>query len=308
MSVTGNGCAACNYTGRVPWASEPGMEGAVGDKPCDRCGGFSQFAATFPRWVAGGPADTPGLSPVLLREVARNLFVGSALSWAHLPVSVGSVVVVQCSEHCPPVPGALGVLRVPFDDRALIPSSVFSRVIDVARGRRPMLVHCYAGLSRSAAVAYAILRMVDGLTHDEASARVAHATEHHDRTDRWPHHVTLASAKAWCDAQNRPPPAPRVAPETDWRPLPSCAEVLAHNARTGGDCFGPWLVVDDLDDEGSDVRVLWLSVAELHDEHNPDPRVEDGDGEPWNAEIAPNARVRPITRRGEALPWPEVPR
>ena len=40
---------------------------------------------TFPRWVAGGPADTSGLSPALLREVTRNLYVGSALAAAHVP-------------------------------------------------------------------------------------------------------------------------------------------------------------------------------------------------------------------------------
>lgn len=158
--------------------------------------------ATFPRWVAGGPADTSGTSPALLREVARNLYVGSALSASHVPGGVGAMIVVQCSEQCPPVPDALAVLRVPFHDREPIPSHVLRQVVTEARALRPMLVHCYAGLSRSAAVAYAVLRMVDGLTHDEALARVAHATEHHDRDERWPHHVTLASAKAWCDAQS----------------------------------------------------------------------------------------------------------
>lgn len=43
MSVTGPGCAACSFTGTVPWASEPGMEGAFDVKPCDACGGFSWF-------------------------------------------------------------------------------------------------------------------------------------------------------------------------------------------------------------------------------------------------------------------------
>lgn len=156
---------------------------------------------TFPRWVAGGPADTSGLSPALLREVARNLYVGSALAASHVPGGVGAMIVVQCSEQCPPVPDALAVLRVPFHDRWPIPPSVLRQVVAEARARRPMLIQCYAGLSRSAAVAYAVLRMVDGLTHDDAFARVAHSREHHDGTDRWPHHVTLASAKAWCDAQ-----------------------------------------------------------------------------------------------------------
>lgn len=156
---------------------------------------------TFPRWVAGGPADTSGTSPVILREVARNLYVGSALAASRVPCGVGAMIVVQCSDQCPPVHDALAVLRVPFADREPIPSHVLRQVVVEARARRPMLVQCYAGLSRSAAVAYAVLRMVDGLTHDEAAARVSHAREHYDCTERWPHPVTLASAKAWCDAQ-----------------------------------------------------------------------------------------------------------
>jgi hypothetical protein len=96
-----------------------------------------------------------------------------------------------------------------------------------------------------------------------------------------------------------------LAPEDDWRPLPSVAEVLAHNARTGGGDFGPWLCIPA---EGRDVRVVWLGVAELHDATDPDPRVEDRPGFPWVDTRAPDARFRPITRRGGALPWPEVPR
>lgn len=99
--------------------------------------------------------------------------------------------------------------------------------------------------------------------------------------------------------------AAAVAPEDDFRPLPSVAAVLAHNARTGGDCFGPWLCVPA---EGRDVRVVWLGVAELHDATDPDPRVEDRHGFPWDKSRAPDARWRPITRRGGALPWPKVPR
>ena len=107
-------------------------------------------------------------------------------------------------------------------------------------------------------------------------------------------------------------PAPRVrfgsapSPETDWRPLPSCAEVLAHNARTGGDCFGAWMCLTEPDDEGCAARVEMLAVASGDYDH--EERVVDSVGVDMAADGYPNARYRPITRRGEALPWPEVPR
>lgn len=94
--------------------------------------------------------------------------------------------------------------------------------------------------------------------------------------------------------------------EADWRPLPSCAEVLAHNARTGGDCFGPWLCVDDLDDESCAPEVEMLAVADGS------PDREDYVATGFAVDVAATrggaTRYRPITRRGEALPWPEVPR
>ena len=97
-----------------------------------------------------------------------------------------------------------------------------------------------------------------------------------------------------------------VAPETDWRPLPSCAEVLAHNARTGGDCFGPWLCVDDLDDESCAPEVEMLAVADGS------PDREDYVATGFAVDVAATrggaTRYRPITRRGEALPWTEVQR
>lgn len=96
-----------------------------------------------------------------------------------------------------------------------------------------------------------------------------------------------------------------VEPESDWRPLPSCAEVLAHNARTGGDCFGPWLCVEDPADEHCVARVVPLAVSLAfggeHDEVCSEPDIT-----PRLAN--PAARFRPITRRGGALPWPEVSR
>ena len=153
----------------------------------------------FPRWVVGGPSDTNAASPALLREVAPGLFVGSALSRAHVDPSAA---VMQFSHQCT-ISTRSYVLRMPFVDCEPIPHGVLDACVAFARAHRaerPLLLQCFAGLSRSASVAYAVLRAVDGLGHDAALARVAHAVEHYDRTHRFPHHATIASAKAWCDA------------------------------------------------------------------------------------------------------------
>ena len=90
-----------------------------------------------------------------------------------------------------------------------------------------------------------------------------------------------------------------LAPEDDFRPLPSVAEVLAHNARTGGGFTSPWLCIRGEDDEYSDVRVVSLSVGLAFDGER---------DEVCGGADADTALYRPITRRGGALPWPEVPR
>lgn len=92
-----------------------------------------------------------------------------------------------------------------------------------------------------------------------------------------------------------------VAPEDDFRPLPSVAEVLAHNARLGGGfTSSPWLCVSDSSDMHADVRIVWLAIGR-------NDRVMCVGGSP-DPTADPAARFRPITRRGEALPWPEVSR
>ena len=96
-----------------------------------------------------------------------------------------------------------------------------------------------------------------------------------------------------------------IAPEDDWRPLPSVAEVLAHNARTGGDCFGPWmwLRAGTTETEGL-VRAVMICAALTDDSPNGERVVKVA----TNEDVMHDDRFRPITRRGEALPWPEVSR
>ena len=104
----------------------------------------------------------------------------------------------------------------------------------------------------------------------------------------------------WTEAQ---PAAP--SPETDWRPLPSCAEVLAHSARTGGEAFASWLRLP----AGDDAVACVVMLAALDREATPGVTAKvvvellRGERLPY-----PGDTYRPITRRGEALPWPEAPR
>ena len=74
----------------------------------------------------------------------------------------------------------------------------------------------------------------------------------------------------------------------DWRGCPSAAEALAHNGRTGGDCFGPWLWREH--DEAT-VVVRMVAVCSNDTLDIPDDLPRDGQ---W----------RPITRAGAFLPWP----
>ncbi len=104
----------------------------------------------------------------------------------------------------------------------------------------------------------------------------------------------------WTEAQ---PAAP--SPETDWRPLPSCAEVLAHSACTGGEAFAPWLRLPAGDSAVACVVMLAALDREATLGVTAKVVVELLRGErlPYHGDT-----YRPITRRGEALPWPEVPR
>lgn len=82
-------------------------------------------------------------------------------------------------------------LRMPFNDGAPVPPFVIAEAINaIAHGRRRgnVLVHCQAGLSRSASVVCAAL-CVEGL--DDALARVKVPG-----FPQWPHPTTLAGAMA----------------------------------------------------------------------------------------------------------------
>lgn len=70
-----------------------------------------------------------------------------------------------------------------------------------------VLVCCLAGASRSASVAYGLLRLRCGLHHEEALRRIRSRWHQSAATDpRWPNPVTLASVVEWVSGAANPTP------------------------------------------------------------------------------------------------------
>lgn len=65
MSITGPGCSHCNFNGVVDWQDRPFAKGArpIDCKPCDHCGGFSQFK---------GARDRNAEAVAILSDLAKN--------------------------------------------------------------------------------------------------------------------------------------------------------------------------------------------------------------------------------------------
>jgi len=145
---------------------------------------------TYPRWI--NPDHE-----INLREVGPGLYVGGrkapgAMDWA--------LVVDMIGQSRSPIyryryRDADEVLSVPMTDGDQIPSEALDaiyRAVILNTLDGPILLHCQAGLSRSASVAYAVLRRLFGLSHREALRRVkAHAD--------FPMSLTLESARQWVE-------------------------------------------------------------------------------------------------------------
>jgi hypothetical protein len=148
---------------------------------------------TYPRWIEREESHN-------LRAVAPRLYVGAEFSpglrpegrWAGVVDLFGTS---ELASHGFLYQGTRKLLTWSFDDGDRFPHGcldAIGRFVRQQRARGPVLLHCHAGLSRSASAAYAMMRLDEGLTHDEALRRVK---IHPD----WPRTQTLASARRWIE-------------------------------------------------------------------------------------------------------------
>ena len=154
------------------------------------------MTSSFPRWLERS-------QDINLREVAPDLYVGAELSPGVSPkrgVRWAAVVDLYGSSLEEPGREALYskadcLLHWPFLDGNHFPLGALdavARLVLAGRAKGPVLIHCQAGLSRSASAAYAMMR-----TQDHLSDVVAHARVKVPGEPSFPRRETLGSAQAW---------------------------------------------------------------------------------------------------------------
>lgn len=147
---------------------------------------------TYPRWIKKEPRYR-------LRMVAPNLYVGAV----DAPLSTKWVGVVDLfgSTRTTDVPQAQ-LLSLPFSDGDAFPRGALDRIerfLHYHRHYGPVLIHCAAGLSRSASAAIAMLMLQDGLPVEEAARRVREGTGH----TQFPLATTIESSLQWATKRLR---------------------------------------------------------------------------------------------------------
>lgn len=147
---------------------------------------------TFPRWLEFKGESTRDMGMLRCREVATDLFVGGLGSALVVP-SCSAIVSLEFLDEkdrkslVGTFPDSK-LVYCPFGDGDPIPREGLDRTIQAWDERTgPVLIHCAQGLSRSASVAYALLRLRFGLDHDESMRRIF-------VYERYPMRKTLASA------------------------------------------------------------------------------------------------------------------
>lgn len=153
------------------------------------------------RPVVNYPAFTHKDEKHNLRIVAPRLWIGAEYAPLKIPAGPWALVV---DLYGAPLEGgedrryqyANELIHWPFLDGDHFPEGLLPAILPrvrAARGSGPVLIHCQAGLSRSASATYAVLRLLDGLDHREAFARV-YAGE-----PEFPRKTTIASARAFVE-------------------------------------------------------------------------------------------------------------
>lgn len=172
------------------------------------------------------PSPLPRLSSTVAdgRFVAEQLVVANGSGASHpcfgdqprfvldvrSPWDDGDAAEARWLDPEPSMPPAVAHLRLlPVNDHGPVPVETAQAAVDWyrdVREQRPdvlVVVNCLAGVQRSATIAYAILRRVYGLSHDEAFRRVA-TRAHRAAEERFsPSTSTLADVRTWCDTEEK---------------------------------------------------------------------------------------------------------
>ena len=155
---------------------------------------------TYPRWISPGFLYN-------LREVGPDLYVGSKVAVASPPprrewaawIDVhGDELGAGFSAARETAIGKLRCpqLRWPFHDGYPIPEGLLDAALAIYQARRgPVLVSCAAGISRSVSVAYALVRALERVGHQESLSRCQESP----RVEPSPY--VLESARRWVEAR-----------------------------------------------------------------------------------------------------------
>mgnify|MGYP006273984219 CR=1 FL=1 len=153
---------------------------------------------SYPRWL------TEPLEGMNLREVAPHLYVGEETA----PLRGDWHTIIDFYGHAPWIvqleyPKAKRYVRIPFEDGNAFPKGALDAAWDAWQLAEldggETLIHCQAGLSRSASAAYALLRKRFGMGTTEALSRVVTPITAH----QYPLKETLRSAADWARASHR---------------------------------------------------------------------------------------------------------
>lgn len=142
-----------------------------------------------------------------LRKVAKRLYIGSMFAVSPELSGRHWDTVIDMAGVSGPESSADSSIRDTYksfrkvvtlgvdDGEKIPPSYLFKAVRAYQKAHGPVLVHCHMGISRSVSVAYAILRVALGLSHEEAYRRVIDPR-------RKPHPVTIKSTRDWVEKQS----------------------------------------------------------------------------------------------------------